>query len=230
MTGMVRKATLLACGGLLVASAAIAAVPSPAPDSVIPCGINLVGTTGIGGTADAKGQFTIQVNDLALNPIAGSSVVVSFNSCTPDIRVCATQSYPVSGIVSDCSGVVGEVSAVTDGNGEVILRVTGGANNTAPATPGAGFKCGVVYADGVALGTVNVGAFDQTGTGGVSVPDISAWLVDSFRYQSLAIFVGRSDLNCSNTITPVDLSTLLTVSLPGSSSNSCGAAVPVYCH
>ena len=66
--------------------------------------------------------------------------------------------------------------------------------------------------------------------GGVSVPDISSWLSDSFRYQSLAIFVGRSDLNCSNTITPVDLSTLLTVSLPGTSSHSCGAAVPVYCH
>lgn len=230
MTGMVRKATLLACGGLLVASAAMAAVPSPAPDSVIPCGLNLVGTTGVGGTADAKGQFTIQVNDLALNPIAGSSVVVSFNGCTPDVRVCATQSFPVSGIVSDCSGVVGEVSAVTDGNGEVILRVTGGANNLASGTPGAGFKCGVVYADGVALGTVNVGVFDQNGAGGAGVPDVSLWLADSFRFASLAIYVGRSDYNCSNNINPTDLAQMLSVTLPGSSNTSCGAASPVYCH
>jgi hypothetical protein len=227
---MVRKATLLACGGILVASAAMAAVPSPAPDSVLPCGINLVGTTGLGGTADAKGQFTIQVNDLALNPIAGSSVVISFNTCTPDIRVCTTQSYPVSGIVSDCSGVVGSVSAVTDGNGEVILRVTGGSNNIAAGTPGAGFKCAVVFADGVALGTVNVGAYDETGGGGVGVPDVSSFLSDSFRFQSLAIYVGRSDFNCNNTITPTDLANLLTVSLPGTSSHSCGAALPIYCH
>lgn len=230
MTGMVRKATLLACGGLLVASAAMAAVPSPAPDSVIPCGINLVGTTGIGGTADAKGQFTIQVNDLALNPIPGSSVVVSFNTCTPDTRVCATQSYPISGIVADCSGVVGEVSAVTDGAGEVILRVTGGSNNLASGTPGAGFKCAIVYADGVALGTVNVGIFDQNGGGGVSVPDVSLFLADSFRYAGLAIYVGRSDYNCSNSINPTDLAQMLSVSIPATSSNSCGAALPIYCH
>jgi hypothetical protein len=87
-----------------------------------------------------------------------------------------------------------------------------------------------VYAETWYIGSMNVGTFDQTGTGGVSVPDISAMLVDAFRYQSLGIFVGRSDLNCSHTISPVDLSTLLTVSLPGTSSHSCGAAVPVYCH
>jgi hypothetical protein len=217
MTGLLRKAMLLACTGVLAASSAMAAVPSPA-DSDVPCGFNLVGTTG--GVADPRGQFTIIVRDLAQNPIPGSSVVIDFNACTPDIRVCSVQ--PAGGVTADCSGAVGEINVVTDGAGTVVLRIVGGANNIASGTPAAGFKCATVYADGVNLGTVNVGAYDENGGTGVNPADVSVWLPDSFDGD----FEGRSDFNCTNSINPADLSLLLGASLGGQSFNSCSS----YCH
>lgn len=218
MNVVLRKAMLLACGGVLAASSAMAAVPSPA-DSDVPCGLNLIGTTG--GVADVRGEFSIVVRDLAHNAIAGSSVVISFDACEIDIRVCSVQ--PVAGTTADCaSGAVGEISAVTDGTGTVTLRIVGGARNTSSGSPAEGFKCATVFADGVNLGTINVGAFDQNGAGGVNPADVSVWLPDSFDPD----FEGRSDFNCSNTVNPADLSLLLGVSLGGGSAASCGA----YCH
>ena len=107
MSGLLRKAMLLGCAGVMAASGAMASVPSPA-DSDVPCGFNLVGSTG--GVADSRGQFTVTVRDLAHNPIAGSSVVVDFNACAADIRVCSVQ--PLAGVTADCSGAVGSISAV----------------------------------------------------------------------------------------------------------------------
>jgi len=219
MTGLLRKAMLFACTGVLAASSAMAAVPSPA-DSDVPCGLNLIGTTG--GVADSRGQFTVVVRDLAHNPIAGSSVVIDFNACNVDIRVCSVQ--PVAGVTADCSGAVGSISAVTDGSGSVVLRIVGGARNTAFGTPGAGFKCATVYADGVNLGNMNVGAYDENGSGGVNPADISVFLPDSFRFPTF--YVGRSDFNCTQNINPADLSLILGVSLGAASFNSCSA----YCH
>jgi hypothetical protein len=222
MTGLLRKAVLFAGAGVLVASSVMAAVPSPT-DSDVPCQINLVGTTG--GVADSRGQLTMTIRDLAHNPIAGSSVVIDFDACTPDIRVCSVQ--PFAGVTADCSTTVGEVNAVTDGSGVVTLRIVGGANNAASGTPAAGFRCATVYADGVSMGTTNIGAFDENGAGGVNPADVSTWLSDSFDGD----YEGRSDFNnaCSNVsgvINPADLSLLLGVSLGGGSFTSCGA----YCH
>jgi hypothetical protein len=217
MSGLLRKAMLFACAGVLAASSAMAAVPSPA-DSDVPCGFNLVGTTG--GVADARGEFTITVRDLAHNPIIGSSVVIDFNACAVDIRICSVQ--PVAGVTADCSGAVGEINAVTNGAGAVVLRIVGGARNTASGSPAAGFKCATVYADGVNLGTINVGAYDENGAGGVNPADISLFLPDSFDGD----YEGRSDFNCSQTVNPADLSLLIGTSLGGGSAASCGA----YCH
>jgi len=214
MSGLLRKAMLLACSGVLAASSAMAAVPSPA-DSQVPCGLNLVGTTG--GVADVKGQFSIIVRDLAQNPIAGSSVVIDFNACTPDIRVCSIQ--PHGGVTADCSGTVGEINAVTDGSGTVTLRIVGGANNPGGNPPGAGHKCATVYADGVNLGTINVGAYDENGGGGLGAADLSAWLSDNFGGG----YKGRSDFDCSNSVGAADFSLLLSASFGGGSTTSCGA-------
>jgi len=219
MTGLLRKAMLLACAGVLAASSAMAAVPSPA-DSDIPCGLNLVGTNG--GVADPHGQFTIVVRDLAHNPIPGSSVVIDFNSCEIDIRVCSVQ--PFAGVTASCAGAVGSINAVTDGSGTATLRIVGGARNSAAHTPGEDYKCATIYADGVNMGTVNIGAFDENGVGGVNPADISVWLPDSF--DQPGVYRARSDYNCSHTINPADLSLLLGVSIPGTSLNSCSA----YCH
>lgn len=217
MSGLLRKAMLFGCMGVMAASSAMASVPSPA-DSDVPCGLTLVGTTG--GVADAKGQFSIVVRDLAHNPIAASSVVIDFNACTPDIRVCSVQ--PVSGVTADCSGAVGSIQVVTDATGTATLRIVGGANNASPGLAGAGFKCAHVFADGVRMPDMNVSAFDENGGGGVNPADISLWLLDSFS----ATYKGRADYNCSNSTNPTDLSILLSASLGGGSFASCSA----YCH
>lgn len=217
MSGLLRKAVLLASAGILAASSAMAAVPSPA-DSDVPCGLNLVGSTG--GVADVRGEFTIVVRDLAHNPIPASAVTIDFNACTPDIRVCSVQ--PHAGVSADCSGSVGEINAVTDGSGTVVLRIIGGANNGGGSPPAAGFKCATVFADGVNLGTINVGAYDQNGAGGVNPADISVYLTDAFDVD----YEGRSDFNCSNSVNPADQSLLLSTSLGAGSGNSCAA----YCH
>lgn len=219
MSGLLRKAMLFTCAGVLAASSAMAAVPSPA-DSDVPCGLNLVGTAA--GVADPRGEFTITVRDLAHNPIIGSSVVIDFNACEIDIRVCSVQ--PVAGVTADCSGAVGEINAVTNGVGAVVLRIVGGARNIAPGSPGELFKCATVYADGVNLGNINVGAPDENGSGGVNPADISVWLSDSFAFPG--VYVGRSDFNCTQSINAADLSQMLSFSLGAGSTASCGA----YCH
>lgn len=218
MNAVLRKAMLLACGGVLVASSAMAAVPSPA-DSEVPNGLNLIGTAS--GVADVRGEFSITIRDLAHNPIAGSSVVISFDGCTPDIRICATQ--VTAGVTPDCaSGPVGEISGVTDGTGVVTFRIQGGAANTFSGSPAAGINCGVVFADGVNMGPINVGAYDENGAGGVGPADVSVYLADQFDPD----VEGRSDFNATGTITPADLSLLLGVVLGGGSTSSCAS----YCH
>ena len=196
------------------------AKPIDPTSSSVPCGINLVGTTA--GIADALGQFTIVVRDLEGNPLAGTVVTIDLSACTPDIRLCSAQS--AAGESVDCAA--GVIHATTGGDGQVTLRILGGANNVAGHAPGAGFDCAKVFGNNghgeEFLGMVNVGAFDEDGAGGVGPLDISLWLSDAFP----TTYVGRSDFNCSHKIDPVDLSLLLQVSLGGGSHQSCSQ----YCH
>jgi hypothetical protein len=69
--------------------------------------------------------------------------------------------------------------------------------------PGAG----KVWADGVLLGTMGVGSYDQNGVAGVTGADLSRWLGD---FVSLA-HPDRSDYNASGTVTGADLSLWLGV-------------------
>lgn len=224
MTGLLRKAMLLACSGVLAAPSAMAAIPSPA-DSSIPCGINLVGQTG--GVVDARGLFTVIIRDLAATPIPGSSVVIDFSNCKvgatrDDIRVCSVQPY--AGVTAVCTAPVAEITGVTDGGGSLTMSICGGATTVATAgvnNAAAGFKCATLYADGVNMGTVNVGAYDQNGGGGVNPADISLFFGDSFSGP----FEGRSDYNCSNSVNVADLSLIFGASLGGGSFSSCTA----YC-
>jgi hypothetical protein len=122
---------------------------------------------------------------------------------------------------------VGDVRAVTDGSGEVTLCIVGGANNAASGTPAAAFRCATIYADGINMGTCNVGAFDEDGSGGVTPADVSTWLSDAFDED----FEGRSDFNntcvtATPRIDPADLSLLLGASFGGGSFSSCSG----YCH
>jgi hypothetical protein len=193
----------------------------PGSNSTIPCGINLVGMHN--GVADPRGEFTIVIRDLANNPVAGCEVTFDFGACG-DIRIATVQ--PTPGVTVECIATPSPhalVHATTDAAGIVRVSIVGGAANIAPHTPGAGFGCANVYGGTVLLGTVNVGAFDQNGGGGVNPADIAAWLTDVFDSPT---YRGRSDFNCSNSISPADLSLLLLVALGSGSTSS----ATDYCH
>ena len=202
----------------LAAAPIVSATTPEPPNASVPCQIQFVGLSG--GTADPSGDFSVVVRDLAQNPIAGATVVIDFNTCM-DLRLASVQPHP--GVIVDCmSGPVGTVQATTDATGTALFRIVGGARNTTGAVPGAGFKCAGVYADGVFLGRVNVGAFDQNAVGGVNPTDVSLWLADLFS----GAYFGRSDFDCSQSLTPVDLSWVLSVSINGLS----GASAAAYCN
>ena len=190
--------------------------PGP-PNSTIPCGIVLVGTTA--GVADPRGEFYVVHRDLANNPVVGCEIEVHFGTCAPDIRIAENQTFP--GVTVECLTNDTIVRATTDVNGIAHFRIIGGALASAPGV-GAGYECGQIYAGGVFLGRVNVGAFDLNVAGGINPVDISLWLADAFQPN----FVGRSDYNCTQTINPADLAMLFGASFAGGSTQSATS----YCH
>ena len=150
MTGLVRKATLLALCGVLLATVAMAGVPSR-DKSEVPACFTIVGQ--VGGVPDAYGQFTVTVRDLANNLLPGSNVCVDVAPCT-DIHICADQ-LDVNATVN-CNN--GTSCKITDGAGQVTFIVVGGANNGG-ASPGCGTTSPPylgpfvkVEADGVVIG------------------------------------------------------------------------------
>jgi hypothetical protein len=179
MTGLVRKAAVLAaCGVLFGAAVAYAGVPDPF-NSTIPGRINLVGADAGTSTADAGplgALVQVTVRDLAANPIANSSVVIDFSGCVSDTRIGdgASQLYP--GVVANCGTY--SVSSLTDASGVASIVVMGGGQNPIGAAHAAG--SGKVYADGVLLGSINVGSYDLNGQDGVTLADLSLWSADYF--------------------------------------------------
>ncbi len=200
-------------GAVLVSAEVRAECPGSGgvPNSDIPCGITLVGTTG--GIADPLGQFTIVLRDLAFNPAPNCEVMIDFGACDPDIRISLTQPHP--GLRVECDANGARVYGTTDANGVLNARIVGAAT---PGATAAGFKCASVYGGGQILGTINVAACDLDGSGGANPADISRFLVDLFDGD----FEGRTDYNCSNTISPTDLSLLLQLSFGAGSVNSGG--------
>jgi len=216
------KGTLIALGFALLLPAIAAAEPAKLPNPeacVIPCGICLVGTTA--GVDDARGAFSITIRDFANNPVAGSSVLIDFSGCAPDIHVCSVQTG-AAGV--NCSLGPGFVYGVTDMTGMTTMCIVGGAHNAGTHTGGADFQCAAIYADGVQLGHVNVAAFDEDGSSGVNPTDASMWFSDGLDYPGA--YRGRSDYDCSHSVTPADLSILMQASLDHRSLNSCSA----YCN
>jgi hypothetical protein len=114
------------------------------------------------------------------------------------------------------------VSAFTDEHGMATFRIVGAARNLTGGDPGAGFRCARIYADGVLIAYVNIGAYDEDGSGGVNPADLSVWMVDFFE----GVYLGRSDFNCSQHINPADLALLLNVALHEGSRTSPQS----YCH
>lgn len=198
MTGLVRKAAALAaCGALFGAAVAFAGVPSPG-NSTIPARINLVGHsigTGQPDGAQAASSVTVTVRDLGNNPIANSSVVFDFSGCVSDTRIGDTQPY--AGLTANC-GTHG-ISGLTDVTGVATFVVEGGGIAGAPKHA---FGAGKIYADGVLLGSVNVGLYDLNGLTGVDGLDLSLFGADLFSAGQ----EDRADYDNSGTVDGLDLS------------------------
>lgn len=198
MTGLVRKATLTACG-MLVAASAFAGVPSPGNSSLpSPAFFTMVGHSL--GVPDAAGTFTITVRDLANNPINGSSVVLDFSAASD--LVPASDQLDAAASTVNC--VAKTVRKFTGATGAVTFTVVGAANN-AGASAGAGLNGVKVYADGVLLGSLTCATYDQDGLSGAGANDLAVWLSDA---GSLAYF-GRSDYDYSGDLGANDLSVWL---------------------
>jgi hypothetical protein len=205
MTGLVRKATLFSACGLLLAGAAMAAVPSPT-HSTYPFNITVVGTEA--GTPDPYGTFTVIVRDLANNPVANSSVVVDASGAS-DIFLCTDA---VAGQTVDC--VTKTVRGVTDVTGTVTLTVVGAANNTAAtatvASPGSGLDAVRLFADGVLLVVFHVTAvLDQNGASvgnGHNAGDLASLGDDLGSAVLNTTYRARSDYNYDEANDGLDLS------------------------
>jgi hypothetical protein len=225
MTGLVRKATLFGACGLLLAGSAMAAVPSPA-NSTIPTHIRVVASNA--GVADPLGNFSVNVRDLANNPVANSSVVIDFTGC--EGKVCQATSLTLGQVV-DC--VTNTVRSVSDISGNVSFNVLGADGIVPPKPVGPGVGCASILADGVNLGPVTVIYHDPNGlvsggSDGMNITDTSSVLGDIFVN---GIFVGRSDFDESTTLSIVDFSFALTAALGtgGASSAGCVASGSSYC-
>jgi hypothetical protein len=213
MTGLVRKATLLTAAGLLIASAAMAGVPS-ATNSTTPACITLVGS--LAGVPDnAAGQFTVIVRDLANNPLNGASVVIDLSNCL-DIAICDNQLDAAATV--NCGAKT--TRKFTDALGSVTFTVLGGSNGAGNASTL--LSGGRIFANGTLIGSPTASAYDLDGANGVGAADLSAWLTDFGSGNPY----GRSDYDCNGTVGAGDLSFWLTEFGAGTSAASCAVSCP----
>jgi hypothetical protein len=213
MTGLVRKATLLTAAGLLVASAAMAGVPSET-NSTKPACITLVGS--LAGVPDAAaGQFTIIVRDLANNPLNGASVVIDLSNAN-DLAICDDQ-LDANALVNCAAKTTRKFTDIT---GSVTFTVLGGSNGAGTASTL--LNGGRIYANGTLIGSPTVAAYDLDGSSGVGANDLSAWLTDFGTGNPY----GRSDFDCSGGVGANDLSFWLTEFGAGTSAASCSVSCP----
>ena len=202
MTGLVRKATLLAVAGVLTASAALAAVPSAA-NSTGPVVVGLCTRNNV-GTPDALDfgtghptTWTVNVRDLANNPIANASVVFDLSQAS-DLLFCAAQVHadgtPDADVLINCAAKTAR--KFTDALGNVTFTMVGQGKGNVPAS---GFNNGRIFANGVLIKSPTVATCNLNGNLGIDPADQGQLLTD--------INVGgrgRSDINGDGVLNAVD--------------------------
>lgn len=211
MTRVLRNAALLCVAGILMASAALANVPSPGNSTLSSAYLAVEGQTA--GQPDLCtdgrcGNWTITVRDLSNNLIAGSSVVIDFSGC-PDIQVSCDQLNSVTG-QTYLAGK--KVSGTTNASGQFVFKAQGASNavlvagNVTSAGTNAGIPCAQVYADGVPMGSLIVAAYDVNGTAGVTGADAAVVLAEVVKVGlgGASQARARDDYNNTNTITGGD--------------------------
>jgi len=210
MTGLIRRATLLTAVGLLVASAAMAGVPSTGT-SAQPAGVTLVGHNA--GIADGTsfGAMTYTIRDAANNPVPNSVVVMNFAACT-GTRICST-TQP-AGMFVNCAAR--SVSGVTNASGVVTFRIVGGGIQATPDVA----ACVSVTADGVALNTLRASMFDISGAGGLALGDITVAKNDLNLFPART----RADVSKNGILQLGDITIMKNTLNAGGSSTSCTSA------
>ena len=210
MTGLVRKATLFALGGLFVAGAAMANVPDPLQSTCPYPHIYIVGNDGTGPDR-GNGQFTVTVIGLNGLPIENSVVVVDFAACI-DIALCPDQLQP--GVLTTATSV----RQLTNVAGQAVFTVIG------KGKPGVGCgsstkTCVNIYADGVYLCSVGAGIYDLVNSAprGVGSEDLAEWI----SLWLCGTMPTRADYIPDWTVDSSDLSKWITVWLAGNSSIGC---------
>ncbi len=233
MTGLVRKATLLCVGGVLLASAAMAGVPN-AGNSVLR---NVSLCPRAGSAVDPLTlphsvlSSCITVHDANNNPVSGSTVVLDFAPCYPaatDITLCSLQGQ--AGMTTVCGGGGRSVSIAADPSGNACFSVVGNSNNATGSTA-ISAPCIKVYADSQLLGTIGYNAYDQEGSNGTDGTDLFLFFQD----QGFAGAAGctpqpgcgppttrpRSDYDDNGTVDGTDLFLFFLVQGGAYAANSC---------
>jgi len=150
MTGMVRKALLIAAGFAVVASVASAGVPDPRFSTVDPVAVGTNSGTATAQAAATPG-FDVIVRDVSNAPLAG--VTVTLNYAVSGMKVYQTQN---AGTTVNCPAK--SISRVTNGAGQVTFGPRTGKFNNANTVE--------VSANGVVLGNVKGRSTDIDGIGG----------------------------------------------------------------
>jgi len=211
MTGLVRKATLLAVCGLLSAGAAMAHVPDPVNSECPASCILIVGHDGTQG--DPVGQYCVTVRDFNNVPIENSSVVLDFSNC--DIQLCIDQHDP--DVLVDC--ISQTVRKLTNVNGVACFRVVGKRRTGFGCTIKPA-NCAEVFADGVFLCNAFSPTFDliNENNTGVSGLDFSEFL---HLFFDCGVYISAIDYNCNGVVDGNDFSQFLGVFFGGASSQNC---------
>ncbi|HTR97835.1 MAG TPA: hypothetical protein VMH61_08035 [Candidatus Acidoferrales bacterium] len=195
MTGLIRKATLLAACGVFIAAAAMAGVPSPGT-STFPTYIRLVGNAaGVPDTID--GRFQVIVRDVGGNPLNQQFVKADFSGCTADTKIASNQLN--ANYTTNCAAKT--TGAYTDVTGTVYLTLLG--NSFGAAVNGAG--CMKLYAGTTLLSSVTANILDLDGVSGETTNDLSIGLAD----LGFHVYYGRTDYDENGSVTTNDLSVAL---------------------
>jgi hypothetical protein len=148
MTGMVRKALLIAAGFAVVASVASAGVPDPRFSTFDAVVVGNASGTPIGGV---PAGFDVTVRDVSNAPLSGVTVTLNFS--TSGMKVFSTQN---AGTTVNCPAK--SISRVTNGAGQVNFGARVAKFNNANTIE--------VAANGVVLGNVRGRSTDIDGTDG----------------------------------------------------------------
>jgi hypothetical protein len=229
MTGVVRKAALLAVLGLVVASSAMAGIPYSAT-STVPAFFDVYACNNYPDPLSAVNPKYGFVNRVVVRDIDGLPVPncpVSLTFC-PDVKLYdAVPGHPEQIVV--CDPVTGKttITAIAGPDGVAQFYLVGATNHVAAGNPvGTGAGCVTIVACGISFGTATATVFDQNGVAGIrgtDPGDLPCWLSDFGKQGQPGYgYKGRSDYNHANGIDPGDVSVWLFVYGLANSSQSCG--------